>query len=153
LEESIVTLSDLNTCRPLNPFFTGGLPAGKDRMSEETKRTPGPWVATRFLKPDGTEIKTVGDVVEVLSASATKSENAFLYGVTTERENDHLVVCYTGNGPTSRANASFIVRACNCHDELLAACKEFVRKVECGEARSKRSYAQMKAAILKAEGE
>jgi hypothetical protein len=35
--------------------------------------------------------------------------------------------------------------------ELLAACKEFVRKVECGEARSKRSYAQMKAAIAKAE--
>lgn len=34
--------------------------------------------------------------------------------------------------------------------ELLAACKEFVRKVECGEARSRRSYAQMKAAIAKA---
>jgi len=37
------------------------------------------------------------------------------------------------------------------HDDLLAACKEFVRKVECGEARSTRSYAQMKAAIKKAE--
>lgn len=37
--------------------------------------------------------------------------------------------------------------------ELLAACEEFVRKVECGEARSTRSYAQMKAAIAKAKGE
>jgi hypothetical protein len=36
--------------------------------------------------------------------------------------------------------------------ELLEACKEFVRKCECGEARSTRSYAQMKAAISKAEG-
>ena len=36
--------------------------------------------------------------------------------------------------------------------DLLAACKEFVRKCECGEARSKRSYAQMKAAIAKAKG-
>lgn len=36
--------------------------------------------------------------------------------------------------------------------DLLEACKEFVRKVECGDARSKRSYAQMKAAIAKAEG-
>ena len=36
--------------------------------------------------------------------------------------------------------------------ELLEACKEFVRKVECGEARSTRSYAQMKAAIARAEG-
>ena len=30
---------------------------------------------------------------------------------------------------------------------ILDACVEFVRKVENGEARSKRSYAQMKAAI------
>ncbi len=36
--------------------------------------------------------------------------------------------------------------------ELLEACMEFVRKVECGEARSKRSYAQMKQAIAKVEG-
>ena len=36
--------------------------------------------------------------------------------------------------------------------DLLAACVEFVRKCECGEARSRRSYRQMKAAIAKAEG-
>lgn len=34
--------------------------------------------------------------------------------------------------------------------ELLAACQEFVRKVDAGEAKSTRSYAQMKAAIEKA---
>lgn len=34
-------------------------------------------------------------------------------------------------------------------DELLAACEEFVRKCDSGEARSVRSYAQMKAAIEK----
>ncbi len=43
------------------------------------------------------------------------------------------------------------VRLITAAPELLVACKEFVRKVECGEARSKRSYAQMKAAIAKAE--
>ncbi len=37
--------------------------------------------------------------------------------------------------------------------DLLDACKEFVRKVEAGEARSIRSYAQMKAAIAKVEGQ
>jgi len=31
--------------------------------------------------------------------------------------------------------------------DLLEACQEFVRKVECGEARSKKSYKQMKEAI------
>lgn len=34
--------------------------------------------------------------------------------------------------------------------DLYKACEEFVRKVESGEAKSKRSYAEMKAAILKA---
>lgn len=34
--------------------------------------------------------------------------------------------------------------------DLLSACQEFVRKVDAGEARSTRSYKQMKAAITKA---
>lgn len=46
------------------------------------------------------------------------------------------------------ANARLIAAA----PDLLDACKEFVRKVESGEARSTRSYQQMKAAIAKAEG-
>ena len=33
--------------------------------------------------------------------------------------------------------------------ELVGVCAEFVRRVECGEIRSKRTYAQMKAAIAK----
>lgn len=45
------------------------------------------------------------------------------------------------------SNAALISAA----PDLLDACKEFVRKCECGEARSTRSYAQMKAAITKAE--
>lgn len=36
---------------------------------------------------------------------------------------------------------------------LLDACKEFVRKCDCGEARSVRSYAEMKAAIELADKE
>ncbi len=46
------------------------------------------------------------------------------------------------------ANALLIAAA----PDLLKACKEFVRKCECGEARSRRSYAEMKAALAKAEG-
>ncbi len=44
---------------------------------------------------------------------------------------------------SGEANARLIAAA----PDLLAACIEFVRKCECGEARSKRSYAQMKDAI------
>ena len=49
----------------------------------------------------------------------------------------------------SEANARLIAAA----PELLEACEEFVRKCECGEALSSRSYAQMIAAIAKAKGE
>lgn len=47
------------------------------------------------------------------------------------------------------ANARLIAAA----PELLAACIEFVRKVDAGEAKSTRSYEQMKAAIAKSKGE
>lgn len=61
-------------------------------------------------------------------------------------------IASVGNSDDSReqteANARLIASA----PELLAACKEFVRKCDCGEAESTRSYAQMKAAIAKAEG-
>lgn len=45
-----------------------------------------------------------------------------------------------------KANAHLIAAA----PDLLEACKEFVRKVDAGEARSARSYYEMKAAIEKA---
>ncbi len=44
------------------------------------------------------------------------------------------------------ANARLIAAA----PELMAACQEFVRKVDAGEAKSTRSYEQMKAALQKA---
>ena len=47
------------------------------------------------------------------------------------------------------ANARLISAA----PDLLAACEEFCRKVDAGEARSVRSYAQMAAAIEKARGQ
>lgn len=48
--------------------------------------------------------------------------------------------------PYTEANAKLIAAA----PDLFAACKEFVRKVEAGEAKSSKSYEQMKAAIKKA---
>jgi len=53
----------------------------------------------------------------------------------------------SGGEASTRANARLIAAA----PELLEACKEFVRKVECGQARSTASYQQMRAAIAKAE--
>ena len=47
-----------------------------------------------------------------------------------------------------QANARLIA----CAPELLQACKDFVAKVERGEARSTDTYQQMKTVIAKAEG-
>lgn len=56
---------------------------------------------------------------------------------------------HVGNTPDlMKANARLIAAAPDLYD----ACKEFVRKVEAGEARSSASYKQMKAAIKKAIG-
>lgn len=48
--------------------------------------------------------------------------------------------------PPSEPDAKLIAAA----PDLLAACQEFCRKVDAGEARSKRSYQQMAKAIEKA---
>jgi len=81
-----------------------------------------PWEANKFTKIDGSEIMTVDDVIECLSISAKESQGTELFGVTIEGSED--VICYTGNGKTSKENALFIVKACNCHDELLEALKK-----------------------------
>lgn len=59
------------------------------------------------------------------------------------------VMC-DGNGDCFRVDAE-LQRMRVSHAALLAACKEFVRKCESGEASSRRSYAQMKAALKLAE--
>ncbi len=58
-----------------------------------------------------------------------------------EQENERL-----------RADVARLEQLTAAAPDLLAACVEFVRKCECGAARSKSSYAQMKAAIAKATG-
>lgn len=85
------------------------------------EHTLGKAEATKFLRLDGKEIENVSDVVCTVAASVLKSDTAALYGITVE--GDNRVVCYTGNGPTSKDNAHFIACAWNCHDELLAAVK------------------------------
>lgn len=93
------------------------------------KHTPGPW-AVALRKG---QIATQGPATEWLATMPHSASGGF--GLTDVRE--------------IAANARLIAAA----PDLLAACQEFVRKVECGEAKSTRSYEQMKAAISRATGE
>lgn len=58
------------------------------------------------------------------------------------------------NAPQTEANAEFIVRAVNCHDELLAACKAALGSFEKYETQftSHPLFGELRAAIAKAEG-
>lgn len=83
--------------------------------------TPGPWHINR-------------EQVEVIE------------GKLSVESDDGYFIAQVDEGDAQNGNAQLIAAA----PELLAACIEFVRKCDAGEAKSKRSYAQMSAAIAKA---
>lgn len=97
-----------------------------------SKHTPGPW--------------------EYLTETTYAEDYPYSVGHKVKVGQELLTVGCHGYGwepgEEMAANAQLIAAA----PELYEACKEFVRKCECGEARSHRSYAQMKAALAKAEG-
>ena len=94
-------------------------------MTERAEHTPSPWSLDE-KEPGELWISNVDRSYPVCMVTAS--------GNVTERD---------------KADARLIAAA----PDLLAACQEFVRKVECGEAKSTRSYEQMKAAISRATGE
>lgn len=72
--------------------------------------TKGEWTFSRYINADGSEPKTREEFAAILAQSVQKSEgnNENLYGVGAKDDKGDLVVCYTGNGPTSFANAAFL---------------------------------------------
>lgn len=79
-------------------------------MSEQ-KHSPLPW---RVGKADGQELSIDAPTGDPTLGYAKWDGLAAVYGCDADPESGRLVM---------RANAEFIVRACNSHDELLAALK------------------------------
>ena len=115
-------------------------------MTERAEHTAGPWFVKDFR---AVEMKRLGwtgpsiDRILITNDRDPRDEDGCIvariqFDNRTEQLDD-------GN----LADARLIAAA----PDLLAACQEFVRKVECGEAKSTRSYEQMKAAISRATGE
>lgn len=101
--------------------------------------TPGPWwTDAQYLEDEfGCCIIAANTDCGPLPGNPTRGQVAFAIDILPE------------NAPICQANARLISAA----PDLYEACKEFVRKVEAGEAKSTRSYAQMKTALAKARGE
>jgi len=98
------------------------------------EHTPGPWVADA----DGHIL--MSEQAGIL-LSEVGMENRWTAVGTEDPDGFSAVVALA-----HPCNARLIAAA----PDLLAACLEFVRKVDAGEARSVRSYAEMKTAIAKA---
>lgn len=134
--------------------------------------TPGPWVAYRLVHEDTNEPMTPDQIGEYVRNSVIKSakesgSHDFLF-ISAEKPDGPADVCHVGNGPTSPANAAFIVRACNVHDELLAALRKAVDTIRAFHAiglgdegiadhvwelyQQSPEMQQINAAIAKAEG-
>ncbi len=87
--------------------------------------TPAPWWIHEYKDDEGRTVVLTGECADM--------------GIITIEGYDEEM---------EKANAKLIAAA----PDLYEACKEFVRKCENGQAKSVRSYAQMKAAIEKVEG-
>ena len=98
---------------------------GTDPTMTNPTPSAAPWNFTFFTKPDGSEITTPQDVADTVAYSALQCDGATLWGVTLDEKDEDgrgLVICYTGNGPHSEANARLIAG--------MAAERERTRRME-----------------------
>ena len=95
------------------------------KSADPATPSAAPWNFTFFTKPDGSEITTPQDVADTVAYSALQCDGATLWGVTLDEKDEDgrgLVICYTGNGPHSEANARLIAG--------MAAERERTRRME-----------------------
>ena len=82
-------------------------------LREALKHTPGPWVV-RCIRDSPDEPPTVETMKRVLCEGIDRTiahgdADADLWAVLSSTDKaDPVFICYTGNGPTSEANARFI---------------------------------------------
>jgi hypothetical protein len=102
-----------------------------------TERTPGPWKTM--------PVERIGELerISIVTDAKMVVADVLLYDPA-DREED-------------TANAAYIVRACNAHDDLLAACEAAEPALWIlaagGSQDAARRHTQLKAAIRKAKGE
>jgi hypothetical protein len=78
----------------------------------DSQHTTEPWEVSRYIRSNGETPRTPEDLIEILSESVRKSPGLELFGVAMEGSGN-VVICYTGNGPTSLENAYRIVACVN----------------------------------------
>ncbi len=116
------------------------------------KHTPKPWKCAVVRGRENIPL-TIEKMKAWLSATVDRTiqhgdsvEDLYVV-LSSDDPQDPIYTAITGNGPTSKANACLIAAG----PDLLEACVEYVRKADYFATNSRPLYAQMKAAIAKAE--
>ena len=96
-------------------------------MTTQAKHTPLPWCidknAASVASGDGIDIMSGMEVVACVFTEAMLDRG---YEVARPGETVSCEWAYRKATPEERANAAFIVRACNSHEALVEACKALV---------------------------
>ena len=100
-----------------------------------SKHTPGPWHVGEVEEIDPEDSQENG--INIMSA-----EGYYIAGV----------IGGFSDG-VQEANAAFIVRACNAHDELVAALRAYVENDDIGARLRSQRFLNARAALAKARGE
>jgi len=87
--------------------------------------TKGVWQSAYYCKPDGTDIKTLDDVIKSITYAVNNSPLTALFGVTVSEGQD---IGFTGNGLTSQANADAIAALHQAFPFLLRRLREAERE-------------------------
>jgi hypothetical protein len=134
-----------------NPDNCGFCGANLGPLKEQASHTPTPWHvmadpawAGKHPLHDARFITTSTDV-------DVHDDETFDGGKPWRFSNyEDSIICTMPDASNQKANAGFIVRACNAHDDLLAVCKRAFQNLEFSEA-----YAlvdDLRAVIARAEG-
>lgn len=117
-----------------------------------SRHTKGPWGWGRFPNQDGVPAQTVEEVIECMAYSARQSELGELWGVMGGTPDDPVVVCYTGNGPTSEANARFIRAAPDLLEALISVRNTLIDATADGDCNLPGLLEYVTAVVARAEG-
>jgi hypothetical protein len=108
IDELQAKLSLYTSWQPSDPGTKEAMEAIRELMAVIS---PGKWDWSRHNREDNKPPESIEDIVEILAQSARLGKGLELHGVIGKEGAEDIMVCYTGNGPHSAANARFLANA------------------------------------------